>query len=141
LGIVFLAFERTRRETGDVQRSFQEYPHAHSHAKRVEDPRKRVFPGNPGAAARGSGSLLSRGRADKIILAGATPGYDCGFHSRARFCASASWSDDISPATVSRFLTAAVRLRVSLAGKRAAARLYHICDSTAFCVTPSPRPW
>ena len=26
--------------------------------------------------------------------------YDCGFHSRARFCASASWSEDISPATV-----------------------------------------
>src|SRR5262249_17218536 len=65
--------------------------------------------------------------------------YDCGFHSRARFCASGSWSDDISPATVSRFLTAAVRLRVSLAGKRAAARLNHICASTAFCVTPSPR--
>src|SRR5262249_51874484 len=64
--------------------------------------------------------------------------YDCGFHSRPRFCASASWSDDISPATVSRFLTAA-RLRASLVGKRAAARLNHICASTAFCVTPSPR--
>src|SRR6516162_97525 len=69
----------------------------------------------------------------------ASVSYDCGFHSRARFCASASWSDDISPATVSRFLTAAVRLRVSLAGKRAAARLNHMCASTAFCVTPSPR--
>src|SRR5262249_2469971 len=65
--------------------------------------------------------------------------YDFGVHSRARFCASASCSDDISPATASRFLTAAVRLRVSLAGKRAAARLNHMCASTAFCVTPSPR--
>src|ERR1700738_3739070 len=65
--------------------------------------------------------------------------YDRGFHSRARFCASASCSDDISPATVSRFLTAAVRLRVSLAGKRAAARLNHMCASTTSCVTPSPR--
>src|SRR5262249_30969429 len=69
----------------------------------------------------------------------ASASYDCGFHSRARFCASASWSEDISPATVSRFLTAAVRLRVSEAGKRAAARLNHICASTTFCVTPSPR--
>ncbi len=41
--------------------------------------------------------------------------YDRGFHSRARFCASASWSEDISPATVSRFLTAAVRLRLGVA--------------------------
>jgi hypothetical protein len=64
---------------------------------------------------------------------------DFGFQASARFCASESCSDDISLATVSRFLTAAVRLRVSLAGKRAAARLNHICASTVFCVTPSPR--
>jgi hypothetical protein len=63
----------------------------------------------------------------------------CGFHSRARVCASVIWSADISPATVSRFLTAAVRLRVSVAGKRAAARLNHICAATTSCVTPSPR--
>src|SRR5262249_56614250 len=81
-----------------------------------------------------------RFRGDERIksFSGITTGYDRGFHSRARFCASASWSDDISPATVSRFLTAAVRLRVSLAGKRAAAGLNHMCASTAFCVTPSP---
>src|SRR5262245_35459749 len=65
--------------------------------------------------------------------------YPCGFHSRARFCASASCADVISLATVSRFLTAAARLRASVGGKRAAARLNHICAATASCATPSPR--
>src|SRR5262249_41678768 len=65
--------------------------------------------------------------------------YPCGFHSRARFCASASCAEVISLATVSRFLTAAARLRASVGGKRAAARLNHICAAIASCATPSPR--
>src|SRR5262245_5999109 len=94
-------------------------------------------PGNPSPSRK----VVAKKMDPRVKPAGdaAKRRYDCGFHSRARFCASASWSEDISPATVSRFLTAAVRLRVSDAGKRAAARLNHICASTTFCVTPSPR--
>src|SRR5262249_30896130 len=61
-----------------------------------------------------------------------------GCHSRASFCASASCSGDILAATKSRFLTASLRLRAADAGKRAAARLNHMCALTLSCSTPSP---
>src|SRR5262245_4208335 len=60
-----------------------------------------------------------------------------GFQSRASFCASASCSDDISPATWSRLFVAASRRGASL--RREAERLNHMCAFTRLCSTPSPR--
>src|SRR5262249_61020626 len=46
------------------------------------------------------------------VVSTASAYYGCGFHSRARFWASASWAEGISPPTLSRVFPAGGRLPV-----------------------------
>src|SRR5262245_47487277 len=107
---------------------------------RTKSPTERLIDAKDEAlmTARRSGGLLTDiGMGTALARDGARRARYFGFQSRASFCASASCSDDISPATWSRLFVAASRRGASL--RREAERLNHMCALTRFCSTPSPR--